>query len=146
MGKTIGMLVTAGLVAGLLAGQTGPHPTGLEGVVRNALTGAPVGGVQVLLNGKDDVPAYHVLTDALGRFAFTDVVPGQYKLTGKKNGYVYATFGRPKGDGEPIPLARGDRRTGVELRMTPGGVIAGRALDNNGDPVAGLIFLPARVG
>jgi hypothetical protein len=44
MGKTIGVLAaTAGLVAGLLAGQTGPQSTGLEGVVHNALTGEPAG-------------------------------------------------------------------------------------------------------
>jgi hypothetical protein len=59
---------------------------------------------------------------------------------------VDAAFGRPKGDGDPIPLARGERRTGVELRMTPAAVIAGRVLDNNGDPVPGIAVLAARLG
>ena len=122
-----------------------PPVTSLEGVVRNALTGEPVARVQAILS-RDKEPAYHVLSDACGRFAFTDIAPGEYKVTGKKNGYADATFGQPKGDGDPIPLARGERRTGVELRMAPAAVIAGRVLDNNEEPVPGVLVYRVRMG
>jgi protocatechuate 3,4-dioxygenase beta subunit len=145
MSKTIGILMGLALAAGLLAGQAMPPVTSLEGVVRNALTGEPVARVQVILS-RDKEPAYHVLSDASGRFTFTDIAPGEYKVTGKKNGYADATFGQPKGDGDPIPLARGERRTGVELRMAPAAVIAGRVLDNNGEPVPGVLMFSARMG
>jgi protocatechuate 3,4-dioxygenase beta subunit len=145
MSKTIGILMGVALAAGLLAGQAMPPVTSLEGVVRNALTGEPVARVQAILS-RDKEPAYHVLSDACGRFAFTDIAPGEYKVTGKKNGYADATFGQPKGDGDPIPLARGERRTGVELRMAPAAVIAGRVLDNNEEPVPGVLVYSVRMG
>ena len=47
--------------------------------------------------------------------------------------------------GTPIPLASGETRSGVELRMIPTGVIAGRVLNNLGEPVPGIVMYAARI-
>jgi hypothetical protein len=119
----------------------------LEGMALDSVTGAPVGGVRIVIEIRDRGPEYHTLTDSDGRFAFHGAAPGMYNLAASKNGYVggvgFGLYGED--NGEPIPLAPGERRAGLELRMIPAAVIAGRVSNNQGEPAPGIVMYAARI-
>ena len=118
----------------------------LEGTAHDSVTGAPVGGVRIVIEIRDRGPEYHTLTDSDGRFAFHGATPGKYNLLASKSGYVCAGSGLFDNDNsEPIPLAPGETRSGMELRMIPAAVIAGRVLNNLGEPVPGIVMYAARL-
>ena len=83
IGIILGVGAGLGLVA--LARAAPPTPTPgratLYGMVTDALTGEPIAGVLVTLNGLE------VYTDAGGNYAFTDLEPGEYRLEFSKEGY-----------------------------------------------------------
>ena len=91
-GLTIGLAVVGGLVTlaglivvyGLLTQAGPPAPPGkanLYGVVTDTITGNPISGALVMLNGLG------VYTDAGGNYAFADLDPGDYVLQFSKDGY-----------------------------------------------------------
>lgn len=79
-------------------------------------------------------------TDAAGKFVFENLDPGDYQLTARRDGFATETLGAlTEGKKrEPIALAPGDRKSGLVIKMTPHGVIAGRVLDEDGDPIQGV--------
>jgi hypothetical protein len=120
----------------------------LEGAALDSVTGTPVNGVRIILERQGKGTDYHGFTDGQGRFVLPGVVPGEYKLSGDRNGYVPAGSGLFDGDddeGEPVSLAPGERRSGIELRMIPAAVIAGRVLNNLSEPVPGIVMFAARI-
>jgi hypothetical protein len=72
-----------------------------------------------------------------GRFAFTDLVPGQYRLTATRSGYVPGEYGQRKsgGPGLPIVLASGQQLRDVQMSLTLSASISGRILFRTGKPV-----------
>ena len=138
----VSMVLFTLLVPAFLPAQT----ASLEGTALDSVTGTPVGGVRVVFENRGRGPEYHTLTDSAGRFAFHGAAPGEYNLAAIKNGYVRVGFGLfGERSGEPIPLASGETRSGMELRMIPTGVIAGRVLNNLGEPVPGIVMFAARL-
>jgi|SRR5579871_275641 len=142
-------------VAGVgIPGQGGPisqaSPTSpqdlctLEGTVTNAMTGGPVKKASVVLN-RTDLPSglnvlptsYSTSTDAAGKFAMKDLEPGKYRMTVQRNGFVTMSYGArsPTSPGTTVALARGQKMTEVNFRLTPHGVVTGRILDEDGDPM-----------
>jgi hypothetical protein len=77
------------------------------------------------------------VTDADGRFAFDNVEPGNYTLSAFRDGFQFQNYGVGGlyGMGEPIKLAPGDQRRDIVMRLIRLGVLAGRVLDEAGDPV-----------
>ncbi len=99
----------------------------------------PLGQVEVELRRADGSNAKPlvVVTNAQGDFYFANVPPGQYQLVTMRSGFTQGEYRqrRPGGAGSPITLARGQRMTGVTISMAPGGAIAGRLLDKDGQPM-----------
>lgn len=62
-----------------------PPVANLYGVVTDADTGAPIGGVKVIIDG---LVAY---TAANGAYAFEGLTPGNYTITFEKEGYETVT-------------------------------------------------------
>jgi hypothetical protein len=121
----------------------------VEGRLVNSVTGEPVRrGTLSLLRVKaaGGVPGYAANSDADGRFALQNVEPGKYSLTSDRNGFMTAWYGA---DGSfrhstLLTLDRGQKLTGVVLKMTPKGVVAGRILDESGEPVSNAVVWLAR--
>jgi hypothetical protein len=72
-----------------------------------------------------------------GRFTFTDLVPGSYRLTASRSGYVPAEYGqrKPAGRGLPIVLSAGQQLRDFQMSLTLSGSISGRILFRTGKPV-----------
>jgi hypothetical protein len=103
-------LVFALVAAFQAAGQDRSTPrlvTGsIEGVVLHAGSRDPIGDVSVTLTADTLANAItSVLSDAKGRFSFTDVPPGKYSVVAQRDGYfrngsgpgpINRNFSRPR--------------------------------------------------
>ena len=100
----------------------------------------PIAQVEVELRRVDDANAKPivVVTNADGEFRFVNVPPGQYRLISMRPGFSQGEYRqrRPGSAGSPITVGSRQQITGVTLQMAPGGVIAGRILDKDGQPLA----------
>jgi protocatechuate 3,4-dioxygenase beta subunit len=93
---------------------------------RVAVTGAAAGG------GRGGGIA---MTDDQGRYVVADLAAGSYSVTASRSGFVDSVYGqrRPLQPGQPLPLADGQAASNVDLRLTRGGVITGRIVDEDGE-------------
>ncbi|MCU1237124.1 MAG: hypothetical protein JWP63_5091 [Candidatus Solibacter sp.] len=132
-----------------LAAQAPPAPDtlcSLSGTVINAVTSEPVRRALIAIRRVDGSPGTTmtirvtnaVSTDAAGRFALNGIEPGTYRLSADHNGFIPAQYGArgPNRAGTPIVLAGGQKSANLIVGMYPHGVISGRVLDEEGEPVA----------
>jgi len=133
--------------------QTQPNPArpedlcGMEGQVTNVATGAPVKKADLLLqrvdlntNTASVQTSYTTATDAGGKFAMKGIEPGKYRLSVNRTGFVRTSYGArgPNRPGTTISLSAGQVLKDVKFQLTPHGVVTGRIVDEDGDPVAGV--------
>ena len=90
-GKVIATVGGLGVLAGLVylatrAKAVPPGRANLYGKVTGAVTGNPIPGVLVSLNGME------TLTDDSGDYIFGDLAPGEYILQFSKDGYETAVY------------------------------------------------------
>ncbi len=111
----------------------------------NAATGEPLRRATVTLrrtsSSSDTAPrGYTAATDAAGRFGIAGVVPGDYRLSARRNGFVDADYGSRDylRAGSALTLKPGQRMADILFPMTPHGVVTGRVVDEDGEPVAGV--------
>src|SRR5579863_6126256 len=110
----------------------------VAGVVVDETTGAPLrrAVVGLYLMGDGPVSAQDV-SDAEGRFGFSNLPPGKYGLRGEKDGYEPRMLGA-KHIGQPgvvLTLTAGDARWNLRLAIAPYGTITGTVRDGDGDPL-----------
>jgi hypothetical protein len=141
----LGLFVGAALV--LFGGQAASQEqigvrqagTGrLRGRVVNAQTGLPVRDVSVLaVTAGTRETQRGARTDANGQFEIVDLPAGRYIVTASKVGYVPISYGQRRALEAPRPIALADKEVleKVDFRLPRGGVIAGRILDEFGDPL-----------
>jgi Carboxypeptidase regulatory-like domain len=117
-----------------------PRPVAVvEGSVINKLSGAPVKSAHVIYNrvgpGADGSPI-SVDTDAAGKFSL-HLAPGTYRLWAERNGFARQVYGAlsPAGEGTAVTLAAGQQLSQIVFRLVPQGAIAGRIVDEDGDPI-----------
>lgn len=150
-------LVIAGLSAALLSVSSSAQvvhsidhqrdPRALVGsalitgvVMSDDATPQPLRRATVTLMSTDAPIVKTVFTDAAGRFTVPELPAGRYSLSATKGGYVRMAYGARRHDrpGTPVNLHDGQQLSGLSLRLPRGGVIAGRILDENGGPAAGV--------
>jgi hypothetical protein len=115
-----------------------PKGTGsISGRVLAADTGRPVKRATVTVTGGGR-GGRTAATDDQGRYQITELTAGNYTVTGSKNGFVDAVYGqrRPLQQGTPITLADAQAAASIDLRLTRGGVITGRVVDEDGESLA----------
>ncbi len=80
---------------------------------------------------------YSETADNDGKFVFEDVAPGGYILSAAKPGFVTTRYGARSNTspGTQLNLTAGMELKDLAVKMTPQGVIAGKVLDQDGDPV-----------
>ena len=81
--------------------------------------------------------AITTVTDAEGHFDLKNLEPGRYQLVAQRNGYVRQSYGeKAQGEaGTPITVAAGQKFTDIVFRLVQGGVISGRIVDEDGEPL-----------
>jgi hypothetical protein len=102
-------------------------------------SGRPVKRARVFVTAAEVPGGRGVLTDDTGTFELTELPAGRYTLTVSKSGFVSLAYGqrRPLQAGTPLQLGDGEQLKGVEFRLPRGGVISGRIVDEDGEPVPG---------
>jgi hypothetical protein len=119
---------------------------GITGRVTADGTNAPIVGARVLLFPAGR-PAGHmgpppqVTTDQDGRYAFTRLTPGEYRLDVQKTGFV--PLNQPPARPRTFTVAPG-QALAVDLRLQRGGVISGRVIDTRGDPMTDVRVMALR--
>lgn len=117
-------------------------PASLEGVVLSA-SGEPLRKAEVRVMRMDarqqmgSPDGSTVVTDDAGRFSFPSLDPGRYNVFAQRTGYVGSSFGARRGGrgGTPITLAAGQEMKKLEIKLFKQGVISGRVLDEDGEPL-----------
>lgn len=109
----------------------------VEGRVTNSVTGEPLRKAEVQLTGAGE---YSAIADGSGHFVIDQVSPGAYNLTAQHQNFAVQRYGatRPGLPGTKLSLSAGQQLTNIELKLTPFGVISGKVVDEDGDPVTGV--------
>jgi hypothetical protein len=141
------------LFCGAIAAQTNPAKpeplAALEGRVLNQVTGEPLAEVKLKLKAPGQSafgqPAFVTVSDETGNFAFAGLTPGSYTLSAERAGFANANFGArgSRTAGAPVTLIAGGALTGLEFKLKPQGVIAGRVLGADDGAGGGPIMVNA---
>ncbi|MCU1237894.1 MAG: hypothetical protein JWP63_5861, partial [Candidatus Solibacter sp.] len=153
--QAIGILAACGMAYGFQA--QAPVTGSIEGQVVNLKGGTPLKRANVQLNmvnpgdgtmmagrgqAGQGMPRVRkaVETDEQGRFSFTGLEPGKYRLSADRQGFLRQNYGARKysGSGTPVAVAAGQSVKGIVFQMNPQAVITGKVLDEDGEPVANL--------
>jgi hypothetical protein len=142
--RWIAVLATAWLLlqslARLHAQNSNPSliPNGgfrIAGTVVNANTGHPLARTRVVISdvrNRQNVQAG--ITSEDGRFEF-QVPAGKYALQGASRGFITASYDQHEQFSTAIVTGAGVDTENLVLRIAPAAVIAGKVLDENGEPV-----------
>ena len=121
-------------------GEDQPKGTAvLRGQVVAADTGAPIRRAQVRVSAPEAQDTRMTTTDEQGRFELKELVGGRYTVTASKGGFVSLQYGqrRPSERGTPVDLPAGQTLEKVVIGLPRGSVIAGRVVDEFGEPLTG---------
>lgn len=116
-------------------------PATVAGRVMNGEKG--VAGVAVVVVSADPSQRFKTVararTDAEGRYRIASVPPGRYAITPIAPAYVLQDYFTNFPPGKPLTLSAGDSVENTDFRIVRGGVITGRVLDADGNPVVGQL-------
>ena len=111
----------------------------LRGHVHARATGAPLKRAQLtLVPASRPVDRVEATTDEQGAYEFRNVEHGTYTLQCSRNGYVRASYGQ-KGPNQPpvrLTVRPGQELKDLDFHLIRGGVISGRVLDAEGEPLS----------
>jgi sarcosine oxidase gamma subunit len=109
-------------------------PGRVEGRVVST-TGQPVPKATVRFAGTPQNGPYVEVTSSEGRFAVENIAPGRYTATAQRPGFTPARNSAGGTAQLVVEVAAGETKSGVEIRLTPLGVVSGTVTDSDGDPV-----------
>lgn len=122
----------------------------IKGRVVAAGTGTPIGRAIVMIAGPGGPRS--VYTDGAGRYQARNLPAGGYSVRAEPNTfqaqYLASLPMPPLPDGSPrrVPLADGQTVEWPDIALPRAGAIAGRVVDDNGQPVSGVYLAPLRPG
>jgi hypothetical protein len=113
----------------------------VQGIVIDAVTQQPLSGVHVKLVNLDtgtlSMIVYGALSDRTGHFSIAAMPPGAYIPSPEFTGFVPAPPKKPGASpfSNTIEIKRGQPVSDLKIEMVRRALIAGRVLDDAGDPV-----------
>lgn len=122
-----------------LSAQNPPAGATLAGrvLVAGAATETPVARTVVIIDASDDQGERMTVADDDGRFRFDGLRAGRYLVRAQKVGWVPSYYGSPRPGRPPgvrVAVTAG-ALTQIQIPLTPGAVIAGRVIDQEGRPM-----------
>jgi hypothetical protein len=120
-----------------------PSIATVDGSVVNKMSGAPIKNAHVIyIRISSDTGASSPVstdTDVEGHFTL-QLAPGTYRLWVERNGFARQVYGAlsPAGEGTDLTLAAGQQLHQIAFRLVPLGAIAGRVVDEDGEPLQGV--------
>jgi Carboxypeptidase regulatory-like domain len=113
------------------------------GQVLRAGTNEPLRKARVVLTNENDHTAdpYVAITDAEGRFTIAAITPARYGMWAERDGYVPASYGEEKSGGSSsiLLLQAGQKITDLLFRLKRFAAIAGRVIDEDGEPAQNVV-------
>src|SRR5215471_18787823 len=121
------------LVAILVASQLSPAPEVIRGVVIEAgrAIRQPLQDARLEISGSRSTLVAR--TDGNGRFTFSNLSPGQYRLTVTCDGFIRQEFR------ETITLGGGKQATDILFELERAPTAAGRVLNGYGEPMPNMM-------
>jgi len=110
----------------------------IAGTVVKLAGSEPLKNARIRLLSQDDrTLSRGVVSDAAGRFDLKGVSPGRYRLVVHREGFVSQSYGQKKPDdpGAILTLRANQELRDVLFRLIPSAVIAGRVINDDGDPM-----------
>jgi hypothetical protein len=110
----------------------------ISGMVVKLAGGEPLKTATIQLqNLEDHARTTSTVTDVGGRFELKGIDPGRYRLSVSHNGFVTQEYGqrRPDDPGTILTLRPGQNLKDLLFRLIPTAVIAGRIINEDGDPL-----------
>lgn len=133
------------LAALTTARQAERKPIVVSGRVLHAGTGTALRKAKVtLVPVHTDTAVATVESDDEGRFKIETDTPGRFRLRAEKTGYETAVWGGEKplyNAGKPLALAAGQELSGMDILLAKHGVIAGKILNYENEPVGNAVVL-----
>lgn len=132
------------LLASLAAAQD--QTASISGIVLGT-NGVPLSKATVTLQSnavprvQGPAPAgpWSATSDSRGHFSITDITPGSYALSADHVGYLRGSYAaKGPGPGTILNLLPGDTLSDLSIYLVEQGVITGKVLDEDGDPVRNL--------
>lgn len=134
------MLVLGYLISGCCVFAQAPEAGTyheISGIVVSAKSGEPLANASVTaILSSNRKPAAETVSDAAGRFRFSDVPAGKYDLVASHRGYVTSAYQQHDG-GISTAIVAGDGliSTGLLFQLEPQARIYGTIQEDSGDPV-----------
>jgi hypothetical protein len=157
VGRLLSLTFASLLLASSLAAQapTPGLPSGalkedvcnIAGMVVKLSGSEPLSKASVHLQSTEDrTRAISTVTGAGGRFELRGIDPGRYRLTVSRVGFVTQEYGQKKSEdpGAVLTLRPGQQLKDLLFRLIPSGVISGRILDEDGEPLPSVNVTAAR--
>jgi hypothetical protein len=114
----------------------------IRGRVVRADTGQPLRKAFVSVTNQGNIRDELVATtDGEGRYELKGLPAGQYVPAASKSGFVGLQYGQryPGEAARSLQLGDGQAIDTIDFALGPGGVIAGRVVDEAGEPLAGMV-------
>jgi hypothetical protein len=125
--------------------RPGEQPVTGTAVLRGqvfSVDGTPLRRAQVRATGQDGRGGGVSTTDPQGKFEIKELPAGRYSISASKAGFVNMSFGQRRADqaggGTILDVLDNQIVEKINFALPRGGVIAGRILDEFGEPIAGV--------
>jgi hypothetical protein len=117
------------------------NASSIAGTVVKEPGGQPLKKATIRVIAQDQAKGskYMATTDSDGHFSIEKVGAGRYRLFVEKTGFVEINGRGRKSEGRLLSVRDGEQLNDLLLRMLPTAVVSGRVVDEDGEPMSGVL-------